>query len=66
MKSRAVCDKQQVLNRDMRQNMAVFSPDYLNLTEETPLNLLQLKFEDGNTVASSGSLQMQGSQYKIP
>lgn len=66
MKSRAVRDKQQVLNRDMRQNMAVFSPDYLNLTEESPLNLLQLKFEDGNTVASSGSLQTQGSQYKIP
>lgn len=40
--------------------MTVFFPGYLNLTEESPLHLFQLKFEDKDTVAPSGSLQMPG------
>lgn len=40
--------------------MVVLSPGYPGFTEESPLDLLQLKFEDTETVASSGSLQVPG------
>lgn len=60
MKSRETHHVQEVLRRDMRRNMVVFSPGCLDLMEESSLGTVLPKFEDKDTVACSGSLHMPG------
>lgn len=65
MKSRAMHDVQELLRRDTRRNVVVFSPGCPDFMGESPLAFLRLKFEDkGYSRISRLPLDAKKAQHK--